>query len=250
VAGTNQPPATGTMIPGYLPNGLGCSGNCTYTGLTGTSYTMAALMSGGSLGVSTGFVGTVSNLNSASPAGSSAGAAQSQTTGGLSTGTAQSAPSGAPIDMSPSSDGLAAICVGPGCAPQMVQDPISGSTFPVPNGTDYQGIFQAGQNFRNNGGTLLGVGAYVGGGGKYNLQNQAAALGLPYKYFQEGANVAVGVFMSGAGFSLAQTLFFGQTYGFLGSTNFAADTTNWSIWWAIGFNDGINQVFPSPVKGP
>jgi RHS repeat-associated protein len=76
VAGTNQPPATGTMIPGYLPNGLGCSGNCTYTGLTGTSYTMAALMSGGSLGVSPGFVGTVSNLNSASPAGSSAVAAQ------------------------------------------------------------------------------------------------------------------------------------------------------------------------------
>src|SRR5271168_3553028 len=47
------------------------------------------------------------------------------------------------------------ICVGPGCAPRMVQDPISGSTFPVPNGTDFQGIFQAGQNFANNGGTVF-----------------------------------------------------------------------------------------------
>ena len=94
-------------------------------------------------------------------------------------------------------DQLPEICVGPGCAPQSYRDPISGSTFPVPNGTDFQGIFQAGQNFKNNGGTRFGLGPYLGGGGKYNLQNQAAALGLPYQYFQEGANVAVGVFMSG-----------------------------------------------------
>jgi RHS repeat-associated protein len=85
VAGTSTPPppppVTGTMIPGYLPNGFGCTGACTLTGLTGTSLTMAGQMSGGSLGSSSGTAVTGNNSNSAPPAGPSAGAAQGTDSG-------------------------------------------------------------------------------------------------------------------------------------------------------------------------
>jgi hypothetical protein len=156
-------------------------------------------------------------------------------------------PGGTPIDMSPSSDGLAAICVGPGCGPQAFQDPTSGNTFYAPNGTDFQSIWQAGQNFRNNGGSLLGLGQYVGRSGIYNFQNQSAQAGLGYSYYQQASNVAVGIFMNGAGYSLADTLIIGQTAGFLGSSNFPTATTNWNIWWSTGWIDGNNQTFPAPV---
>ena len=122
------------------------------------------------------------------------------------------------------------ICVGPGCAPQSFRDPTSGNTFYAPNGTDFQSIWQAGQNFKSSGASPLSLGAYIGGGGKYNLQNQAAKLGLPYTFYQEAANIAVGIFMNGAGYNLPDTLTIGQLYGAFNSSNFAEDTTNWNIW--------------------
>ena len=156
-------------------------------------------------------------------------------------------PSGTPIDMSPSADGIPEICVGPGCGPQAFQDPTSGNTFYAPNGTDFQSIWQAGQNFRNSGASPLSLGQYLGHNGQYNFQNQSLSAGLGYDYYQVASNLAVGIFMNGAGYSLPQTLTIGNLYGFATSSNFPSATTNWNIWWSTGWIDGNNQTFPMPV---
>jgi RHS repeat-associated protein len=169
--------------------------------------------------------------------------AQSQTSDPNAGGAQSAAQPGAQSDP----NALPEICVGPGCGPQSYRDPTSGNSFYAPNGTDFQSIWQAGQNFRNSGGSVLGLGQYVGRSGIYNFQTQSAQLGLGYTYYQQASNLAVGMFMSGAGYSLADTLTIGQTFGFLGSSNFPTATTNWNIWWSTGWIDGYNQTFPAPV---
>ncbi len=115
----------------------------------------------------------------------------------------------------------------------------NGQSFYAPPYADYQAVLAAGKanGMVNIGGINNAIGQY----GTYDFQRiDAGVMGQSfYPACTNAANYAVGVFMYGAGYSLAQMQVIRSTYAALNSSN--AGASSQADWWANGWNAANNR---------
>jgi RHS repeat-associated protein len=126
--------------------------------------------------------------------------------------------------------------------------------FLAPSGFNFQTVWQAGRNFALQGGSSTQVGKFIGREGTFNPQKISKDQGLGYGFYQEAANIAVGVFMEGffdgSTVGYAEMTVEGQVYG-LGSTNWSpSQAGQWQELWTEGWNAGQSGSLPVQVGSP
>jgi hypothetical protein len=103
------------------------------------------------------------------------------------------------LSMAPSSDGTEAIlsegtAVTQSTASAAVGDSQSVNIPVIPEVAPY---VEAGQSFAAQGDKLSQIGAFLGCGGKYNLQVDSQLQGYGYTFYQQVSNFDIGVFLNG-----------------------------------------------------
>jgi len=120
-----------------------------------------------------------------------------------------------------------------------------GKTFYAPPNADFSAIYQSGQQGGLN---PFAANTAIGHFGTYDFQRDASN-NLFIREYTDASNLAVGIYMNGAGFSFPQTNFIGSLFAQTMSSN--AGTPAQPIWWANGWN-AANSSFSNvvPVSKP
>jgi hypothetical protein len=158
--------------------------------------------------------------------------------------------------MSPSADGLAPVVV---TSQSLAQPPpalfqLGMTFFFAPSGTQFQSLWQAGRNFAAQGGKFSQAGQFIGRAGIYNFQQDSAAQGYGYGFYQDASNLGIGVFsegfFDGSGLGYIEMTGGGQYYG-TGSSNWSfGQAFQWQQLWTAGWNAAASSNFPVQVSGP
>ena len=123
---------------------------------------------------------------------------------------------------------------------------LNGQTFYAPPNTDFQTVFNTGAG----GGSFIDIGKAVGQGGLFDFQRDVN--GNFISAYTEAANLAVGYYMAGAGFSSTSTYVIGEIYAMTHSSNYlssyGAGGGN-ANYWAEAITAANSKVFPTPVTG-
>jgi hypothetical protein len=108
-----------------------------------------------------------------------------------------------------------------------------GKWFDAPPHANFEAELFAGQ--ANGMYNLLGINCNIGQFGTYDFQREDLGIfgQLRYPAYVNASNYGVGVFMYGAGFSLAQTIEIGTIYAWVNSSY--AGSPDQAIWWANGW---------------
>ena len=108
--------------------------------------------------------------------------------------------------------------------------------FWAPPKADFREVLAAG---RTNGTSPLAAGEAIGQFGTFDFQREDDRF---YTAYTDASNYAVGVYMSGAGYSLEETLALGRLYAWARSSNAGAQAQ--VDWWKRGWNDATNGSGP------
>lgn len=114
-----------------------------------------------------------------------------------------------------------------------------GQEFFAPADADWQAVFEAG---KANGLNPVGILRTIGQFGKFDFQRDKID-NLFYEKYVHASNFGVGVFMRGAGFSLAETKLIGRLYADWESTN--PHKEEQSEWWIRGWKAADSGGFPT-----
>jgi hypothetical protein len=111
-----------------------------------------------------------------------------------------------------------------------------GVRFWAPTKANFREVFAAG---RASGQSPFAAAAAIGQFGTFDFQRDGDNF---YTVYTDASNYAVGVYMAGAGFSLAETIAFGRLYAWSHSSNAGAQSQ--VEWWKRGWNDATNSAGP------
>ena len=117
-----------------------------------------------------------------------------------------------------------------------------GHEFLAPAQADWNAVFEAG---KANGLNPFGINRAVGHFGKFDFQRDGSKK-LFYDAYVHASNFAVGVFMRGAGYSLAETKVIGRVYADLKSNN--PNKEEQSEWWIRGWMAADSGKFPTRLQ--
>ncbi|MGC8493283.1 MAG: hypothetical protein ACP5SH_16265, partial [Syntrophobacteraceae bacterium] len=117
-----------------------------------------------------------------------------------------------------------------------------GQEFLAPAQADWNAVFEAG---KANGLNPFGIRRAVGHFGEFDFQRDGSKK-VFYDDYVHASNFAVGVFMRGAGFSLAETKVIGRMYADLKSTN--PHKEEQSEWWIRGWMAANFGKFPTKLQ--
>jgi hypothetical protein len=116
----------------------------------------------------------------------------------------------------------------------------TGQTLLAPGGVNFNKIYKAGAIGKG----LYFANKYVGQDGVYDLQRPTPNTFV--EHYADAANYAVGVYMNGAGYGLAEMIAWGKLYGQFKSSNSGAN--NWEDMWTKGWNDANSGKLCSCVQ--
>ena len=97
---------------------------------------------------------------------------------------------------------------------------LNGQTFYAPPNTDFQIVFNTGKG----GGSFRDIGQAVGQGGSFDYQRDSGGNFFPE--YTKAANLAVGYYMAGAGYSSTSTVVIGEIYAMTHSRNYLSSFFN------------------------
>jgi RHS repeat-associated protein len=111
--------------------------------------------------------------------------------------------------------------------------------FCAPSGTNWTFIWAVGLA---NTLDVYAIGKYVGHNGAFDFQRYGGFT----KEYVAASNVAVGVYMQGAQFSLSETLTIATSFAEISGSN--ADQTDSPLYWGYGYTNAAHGIFPVPYN--
>ncbi len=132
-----------------------------------------------------------------------------------------------------------------GVPPGAVLYSLNGQTFYAPPNANFQTVFNTGTG----GGSFIEIGQAVGQGGMFDYQRDSS--GNFYPAYTTAANLAVGYYMAGAGYSATATYGIGELYALFNSSNYLSSYFNGggnANYWSQAVGAANAGVFPTPVS--